>query len=338
MKAALLHAVRKIGIGDIGAPVAAQGEVLIRPIFAGICGSDVSLFTGHRAVASFPHVLGHEIVGRVEALGPGVTKLKIGDRVVVEPNYVCGVCEFCQSGRGNICPNKKSSGVNIQGFFAELCVAPAQFTWPVGEDIADVDAVTIEPLAVAVTALKRSGATLGDTIAIIGCGAIGLLLAEAAKASGLRVVAHETSERKLAMACEFGAVVPPSDDVAGFWKKEGVTRIFDTTGVNASVELALASAPRGSEIFLLGLATEDTKFVPLRFVREGIRLSGSLIYDHPFDFPKTIALVQRGLLRPSRIVTDTVPFAEIDRAFEVASSGGAAKVLVKMEEGKPHER
>jgi 2-desacetyl-2-hydroxyethyl bacteriochlorophyllide A dehydrogenase len=332
MKAALLHAVRKIGLGDIETPVPAPGEVLIRPVYAGICGSDVSLFTGHRAVSAFPHVLGHEIVGRVEALGEGVTKLGLGDRVVVEPNYVCGVCEFCRSGRGNICPNKKSSGVNIRGFFAELCVAPAQFTWPVGEDISDADAVAIEPLAVAVTALKRSGAGLGDTIAIIGCGAIGLLLAQAARASGIRVVAHETSAKKLAMACEFGAVAPAGVDIAGFWKREGVTRIFDTSGVNATVELALASAPRGSEIFLLGLATEETKFEPLRFVREGIRLSGSLIYDHPFDFPKTISLVQRGLLHPSLIVTDTIPFAEIDRAFDLASSGGAAKVLIKMQE------
>lgn len=331
MKTAILHAVKKIGIGETAAPAAATGEVLIRPIYAGICGSDVSLFMGHRAVASFPHVLGHEIVGRVEALGEGVTTLRVGDRVVVEPNYICGVCEFCRSGRGNICPNKKSAGVGIQGFFAELCVAPAQFTWPVGEEMSDADAATIEPLAVAVTALKRSGVGLGDTVAVIGCGAIGLLLAQAACAQGVRVIAHETSERKLAMACECGALASSGEDVAALWKREGVTAIFDTAGVSATVDLALASAPRGSEIFLLGLSTADASFVPLRFVREGIRLSGSLIYDHPFDFPKTISLVSRGILHPSRIVTDTVPFAEIDRAFELASSGGAAKVLVKMQ-------
>lgn len=331
MKTAILHAVKKIGIGETAAPAAATGEVLIRPIYAGICGSDVSLFMGHRAVASFPHVLGHEIVGRVEALGEGVTTLGVGDRVVVEPNYICGVCEFCRSGRGNICPNKKSAGVGIQGFFAELCVAPAQFTWPVGEEMSDADAATIEPLAVAVTALKRSGVGLGDTVAVIGCGAIGLLLAQAACAQGVRVIAHETSERKLAMACEYGALASSGEDFAALWKREGVTAIFDTAGVSATVDLALASAPRGSEIFLLGLSTADASFVPLRFVREGIRLSGSLIYDHPFDFPKTISLVSRGILHPSRIVTDTVPFAEIDRAFELASSGGAAKVLVKMQ-------
>jgi 2-desacetyl-2-hydroxyethyl bacteriochlorophyllide A dehydrogenase len=330
MKTALLQAVKKIGIAETPDPIPGPGEVLIRPIYAGICGSDVSLFLGHRAVASFPHVLGHEIVGRVEALGPGVTKLGVGDRVVVEPNYVCGCCEFCLSGRGNICPNKKSSGVNIQGFFAELFVAPAQFTWPVGEEISDIDAVTIEPLVVAATALKRSGAGLGDTVAVIGCGAIGLLLAQAAKAAGVRVLAHEKSGRKLAMANGFGAITAASDDIAAFWKKENVTRIFDTTGVSATVEMALANAPRGSEVILLGLPTEETKFIPLRFVREGLRLTGSLIYDHPFDFPRTVSLVQRGILKPSEVVTDTVPFAEIDRAFNLASAGSAAKILIAM--------
>lgn len=330
MKVALLRAVGKIGIGEIEAPIAGPGEVLIRPVFAGICGSDVSLFLGHRAVASFPHILGHEIVGRIEALGAGVTKLKIGQRVVVEPNYTCGVCEFCRSGRGNICPNKKSAGVNLPGFFSELCVAPAEFTWPVGEDMPDVDAATLEPLAVAVHAIKQSGVSLGDTIAIIGCGAIGLLLAQVAIAQGVRVIAHETSAKKLAMAREIGAITPSTDDIAALWKKEDVIKIFDTTGVHATVELALASAPRGSEVLLLGLATENAKFIPLRFVREGIKLSGSLIYDHPFDFPRAISLVSRGLLHPSRIVTDTVPLDEIDRAFELASSGGAAKVLIRM--------
>ncbi len=330
MKTALLRSVGDIGIGETAKPVAGAGEVLIRPTFAGICGSDLSLFLGHRAVASFPHVLGHEIVGRVEALGEGVTTLSVGQRVVVEPNYTCGVCRFCRSGRGNICQDKHSPGVTLPGFFSEFCVAPAEFTWPVGEDISDADAATIEPLAVAFHALKMSGVGLGDTVALIGCGAIGLLLAHAAIAHGVRVIAHETNAEKLAMARGFGAVTPASNDLATLWKTEGVTAVFDTTGVSATVDLALASAPRGSEIFLLGLSTNNASFVPLRFVREGLRVSGSIIYDHPADFSKVVGLVQRGVLKPSRIVTDTLPFDGIDRAFALASSGGPAKVLVKM--------
>jgi 2-desacetyl-2-hydroxyethyl bacteriochlorophyllide A dehydrogenase len=332
MKTALLQDVRKIALGDAPAPVAGPGQVLIRPIHAGICGSDLSFYLGHRAVASFPHVPGHEITGRIEALGEGVTGFRQGERVVVEPNYTCGVCHFCRSGRGNICPDKKSAGVNLPGLFSELCVAPAEFTWPVGDKISDIDAATIEPLAVAVHAVRSSGIGIGDTVAIIGCGAIGLLLVQAACAQGARVIAHETSPRKLGLARELGALTPESGDIATLWRKESVTVVFDTTGVRATVDLALASAPRGSEIILLGLATEEAKFVPLRFVREGLRLSGSLIYDHSTDFPLAISLVQRGILSPSKIVTDIVPFGQVDKAFERASSGAAAKVLLEMQE------
>mgnify|MGYP001769282883 CR=1 FL=1 len=200
MRRAQLSAVREIGLGEAEAPVPGPGEVLIRPILAGICGSDLSLYLGHRAAPSFPHVLGHEIVGRIEAVGAGVPSSSIGQRVVVEPNYPCGRCGFCLGGRGNICPDKKSAGVSLPGFFSELCVAPAGFAWPVGDEIPDADAAAIEPLAVAVHAVRASGLGLGDTVAVLGCGAIGLLLAQAAIAQGARVIAHETSERKLAMA------------------------------------------------------------------------------------------------------------------------------------------
>ncbi|HET7838464.1 MAG TPA: alcohol dehydrogenase catalytic domain-containing protein, partial [Rectinemataceae bacterium] len=206
MKTALLLAPKRIAIAETRAPSPGPGEVLIRPEYAGICGSDLSLFLGHRALASFPHVLGHEIVGRVEALGEGTVRLKPGDRVVVEPNYPCGSCGFCLGGRGNICPSKRSAGVSIPGFFSELCVAPEPFVWPVGDSISGADAATIEPLAVAVAALRRSGAGPGDTAAVIGCGAIGLLLVQTALAQGLRVIAHEPNERKLAMARELGAL------------------------------------------------------------------------------------------------------------------------------------
>lgn len=334
MKAALLHAPRTIAVGEIQEPVAGPRQVLIRPDFVGICGSDMTFYMGHRTVASYPHVLGHELVGRIETLGEGVTTLSVGQRVVVEPNYPCGSCSFCRSGRGNICPNKASAGVTLPGFFSELCVAPAEFTWPVGETIPDVDAVTIEPLAVAVHALKISNACLGETVAVLGCGATGLLLIQVAIAQGLRVIAHETSATKLAMAVELGAVAAPSGDVAEFWKREQVTKVFDCAGVPATVDLALTCAPRGSDIYLLGLANAEARFVPLRFVREGLSLHGSLIYDHPADFAKTIAMVQRGILRPSRIVSATVPLQHIDKAFELATSGGAAKVLVAIREGE----
>jgi threonine dehydrogenase-like Zn-dependent dehydrogenase len=329
MKTALLYAPKKIGLGDTPTPKAGPGQVLIRPIMGGICGTDVHIYLGHRAVASYPHALGHEIVGRVEALGAGVTKLAVGQRVVVEPNYPCGECSFCRTGRGCICPNKRSPGVSVPGFFAETCVAEAEFTWPIPDGISDEDAATIEPLAVSMHALLHSGAKVGDTVAVVGLGATGLLLVEAAVAQGVRVLAHTRSESKLALARSMGAETPKADDMAALWKAENVSVVFECAGAIETVEQALNCAPRGSLVSLIGLSSEPAKMVPLRIVREGIRIEGSLIYDHPGDFSRVISLVSRGVLHPSRIVTTSLPFADLVRGFETASAGGSIKVLLK---------
>jgi 2-desacetyl-2-hydroxyethyl bacteriochlorophyllide A dehydrogenase len=330
VKAALLLAPRRLEISEIAAPRVGAGEVIIHPTLAGICGSDVSLFAGHRAPPAYPLLLGHEVVGRVSELGKEVTKFSRGQRVVVEPNYPCGVCAFCRAGRGNICPDKKSAGVTVPGCFAEMFAAPAEFVWAVPDAISDEDAVTLEPLAVSLHALWQSGAQMGDTVAVLGCGATGLLLIHAAVNQGVRVLAFDKLPEKMEFARRLGADVVPSDNIEKLWRDENVSTVFECAGVPATVELALSAAPRGSQVILMGLATRPASFVPLRLVRGEIRVSGSIIYDHPSDFSRAIALVARGGLHPSQVITDTLPFVSIDRALELASTGQSGKVLLQM--------
>lgn len=329
MKTALLYSPRNVGIGEVPEPRPRAREVLIRLVKGGICGSDVHFYLGHRTAAFYPHVLGHELLGRIVELGEGATNLAIGQRVIVEPNYPCGSCALCRSGRGRICPNKRSPGISEPGLFSEIIAVPEDFVWPVGEDISDEDAVTIEPLCVSLSALFQSRARLGDTVVVLGCGATGLLLVQAAVAQGLRVLAYSRGSSKLELAREMGAETPEDADAAKLWAKEGVCTVFECAGAAETVELALAAAPRGSEVSLIGLSVDPAKLIPLRFVREGISLVGSMIYDHPADFARAISLVSRGVLRPSRIVTNTFPFSEMPRAIEAASSGGAVKVVIQ---------
>lgn len=330
MKAALLLAPHKIEIGQVPEPRAGAGQVLIEPTLAGICGSDVSFYAGHRTPPAYPLLLGHEMVGRVRAVGEGVTRLTVGQRVIVEPNFPCGECAFCRAGRGNICPNKKSLGVNLSGCFAERFIAPAEFVWGVPSTVGDADAATIEPLAVSLHALWQSCARMGDTVAVLGCGATGLLLVHAAVAQGVRVLAHDKFPDKQAMAERLGAVIPSDGDIARVWQTENVTTVFECAGATATVDLALSAVPRGGQVVLMGLATGTASFVPLRLVREEIRVSGSIIYDHPADFRKAIALVAAGTLQPSRIVTDTLSFGEIARALDLASTGQSGKLHLSM--------
>ena len=331
MRAALLSAPEKIEIGETTTPQLGVNEVLIKPKYVGICGSDVSLFLGHRTPAAYPLIPGHEVVGRVTTIGDDVTQVAVGQRVIVEPNYPCGVCTFCRAGRGNICPNKKSLGVTIPGCLAEQFAAPVEFVWSVPDTISDEDAVTIEPLAVSLHALWQSGAQIGDTIAVLGCGATGLLLILAAVSQGVRVFAHDKLENKLDLARQIGAQVNQNPDVSILWRDEAVSTVFDCAGVSSTVELALSAVPRGGQVILLGLSSSKASFTPLKFVREEIRVSGSIIYDHPTDFARAIALVEKRILSPKKIVSHTFPFSEISHALQLASTGEAGKVLLNME-------
>ncbi len=330
MKAALLVSPERIVIDDVAVPRPSEGYVAIQPEYAGICGTDVSFYLGRRAVP-YPFVLGHEVVGRVSAIEAKTTKLRIGQRVIVEPNYPCGSCQLCLKGRGAVCAQKGSMGVNLPGCFAERTVAPAEFVWPLPDGISDEDAATIEPLTVSMHGLLQSGAKSGDTVAVLGCGVVGLLLIHSATAMGIRVIAHDRLEDKLKMARELGAlVVPEHDDAAKVWQMENVTTIFECAGVPATVEFALKDAPRGAQVMLLGLSSSSASFVPMRLVREGINIHTSMIYDHPADFAHAIDLVAKGTLHPARVVTHTYSFGSIDQALRLAGTGKAGKIHIKM--------
>ena len=330
MKTVLLTGPEKIVFDEIAAPPPGINEVRIQPAIAGVCGTDISVYKGHRPT-EYPFIPGHEVMGRVTETGEGVTKFRIGDRVIVEPNYPCGGCALCRQGRGAVCARKKAMGVNIPGCFSEYVIAPAEFVWPVPDEISDRDAVTVEPLAVSLRGLFRSGAKPGDTVAVLGCGVVGLLLVHAAVDMGLRVIAHDIFPEKLAMARSLGAeVLSENGDTAAFWERKNVTTVFECAGVPATAELALSAAPRGSDIVLLGLSSIPAKFVPVKIVREGINILTSMIYDHPVDFSRAIELVASKRLHPSKVVTDVYPVSDINTAIERAASGIAGKVLIDM--------
>ena len=327
MHAARLIAPGTIEFADVAEPRPSAGEVLIAPLRLGICGSDVSIYQGHRQVP-LPLTPGHEVVGRVAALGSEVTGFVPGQRVIVEPNYPCGICRFCRSGRGRICPDKVSMGVTAPGAAAEQVTAPANFVWAIPDTISDEDAATIEPLAVALHAVNHSWARPGETVAVVGCGAIGLLIVQVAVQIGLRVLAHDLAEEKLDLAAKLGAQRAGSEDPAALWLERGVATVFESAGVANAVETCIAAAPRGSEVVLLGLGGKPASFSPFRLVREGIRISTSLIYDHPHDFARCIELVGTGALRPSATVTHTFPLERLGSALDLAGTGNCGKIHI----------
>lgn len=330
MKAALLLGPENVTIGEAADPQPEAGEVVIEPAIAGVCGTDISFYAGRRIVP-YPFILGHEVVGRIASIGEGVVDFRIGQRVLVEPNYPCGACTLCRSGRGAVCAQKQSMGVNISGCFAQRVAAPAEFVWALPDSISDRDAATIEPLAVSVHALLQSGARAGETVAVLGCGVVGLLLIHAAVEAGLKVFAHDRLEDKLEMARMLGATpVPDGEDAGRLWTEHDVATVFECAGAAATVELALAAAPRGAMVVLLGLSSSPVSFVPMKLVREGINVGTSMIYDHPADFEYVIDRVARGALHPAKVVTHTYPFEKLGEALAFAATGKAGKIHLQM--------
>ncbi|WP_420150113.1 zinc-dependent alcohol dehydrogenase [Spirosoma sp.] len=334
MQAGVLTAPRSIELQQRLIPEPGPGEVRIRMKMVGICGSDVSLFQGHRPDLSFPLITGHEGLGYVDKLGEGVSSHQLGDRVVIEPNYPCGQCDFCWQGRSNICANKRIIGVLETGCFAEYAVVPARFAWPVPDSISDEYAVVIEPTAVALHTLYSSPARPGDTIAIVGLGAIGLLVTHLAQRMGYTVLAYDRVQEKANLAATFGAKPIPAEattsQIATYWKTANVHTVFECAGAAQAFTLAVEAAPRGAYVVVAGLSDKPSAITEFSITRQGITIITSIIYQHPIDFRRTMSLIESGFLQPGRIISARDQFGNLASALELACQGEHAKIVLLM--------
>src|SRR5205823_4310222 len=187
-------------------------------------------------------------------------------RVVIEPNIPCGSCSVCRRGHGNVCPSKRSLGMNWPGAFAEFVAVPSEFAHPLPPEVASDDAVGIEPLAVALHAVQATAVSRDKRMVVIGCGAEGLLLIQVLVACGARVVAADLSEDRLAVARRLGAeaVVRVSADAeAAVEPLLCAAVVFESAGTAAALELAIRAAAPGGRVVALGLASSPAQLVPL---------------------------------------------------------------------------
>lgn len=335
MKAAVLHGPRTIRIDHVPVPQPAPDEVLVAVDAVGLCGSDVRCYTGERTLA-YPMVLGHEIAGHIVAMGANVPAQRLAERVVIEPNIPCGECALCVRKLGRICVHKQSLGITRWGGLAEYVTVPDPFAWSVPEAVDLRDAVTIEPTAVAVHALSRAQVEPGATIAVIGCGGVGLLLATVAIAEGYRVVAIEPNAARRSAVLAAGALsawdIDDVQEARTLFGRAGVNTLFECAGLPATTQLCLEAAPQGSCIILVGLAIEDVALNPLRFVHNELEVRGAYIYEHPIDFAKVIDLVASGKLAPGSTAGQLQPLESVATLLEGMACGElGAKPLIAVQ-------
>ncbi|WP_342505158.1 alcohol dehydrogenase catalytic domain-containing protein [Sporosarcina sp. FSL K6-2383] len=301
-------------------------EVKIQVNYGGICGSDLSFLKGKFAHAVYPLRPGHELVGTIIESGES-SKYKIGTRVVVLPNTFCDECEMCKQGRTNICRNKKSLGINMDGGFAEEFVISSKFVLPIPDDLADEKAVLIEPFAVVVSAFKKVEITKGTSVAIIGGGTIGMLAASLAYRLGAQVTVIDINPKKHEIVRRIG-------EIRAVYPEELTNETFDivveAAGVKASVEQGIQLMKPGGAMVVIGLAPEAN--IPfIQVVRNDQTIFGSIIYSFPDDYLQTIAYLRDPDLNVEPIVSMVLPFIEYKQAYENALTGNFGKIILKFE-------
>ena len=332
MKAAILHGPRDLRIEVARAPEPGAGEALVRVAVAGLCGTDYSIFSGGRPV-TYPRVMGHEFVGRVEAVGAGVTTPHVGDRVAIEPNYSCGVCPLCREGNRNLCLSRTAVGIDVDGCFAELVRVPARCCWSAPPGVADDELVVTEPLAVVVRAVGRGQVRAGESTAVVGVGTLGLLALQVLRARGARVLAVGRSTRRFALAKELGAETthtlsdgPLEEAARRFSGREGVDCVVETAGTPEAVNHALALVRPGGRVVLTGLPHEPSSVPFFSVVRREVTIVGSMIYRD--EFGEAMGLVAAGHVRTRPLITHRFALDEIGRAFAVHREPASIKVAV----------
>jgi len=315
-------------------PPPGPGEVQLRVSWCGICGTDLEewqdgpLFipvgaphpvTGARA----PIVLGHEFVGVVTAVGPGVTEPALGQRAAVDTIVYCGTCHWCRRGEVIRCPSLGALGLHADGGLAGLCNAPARMCLPVPDSVPDDDAALAEPLAVAVRALRRGRLQPGERVAIVGAGAVGLMALQAAIAFGAEsaVVIEPLPERR-ALAMRLGADrhVPAGDAAA-----VDADVAVECAGSPAAVETAVQALRAGGRAVVLGIGTRPVTVPPLDLVIGEKSIVGSLSHVWDEDFRIALGLLGRGAVQAAPLISDRIPLS-------AAVSGGLA--LLRDEPGK----
>jgi threonine dehydrogenase-like Zn-dependent dehydrogenase len=312
MRAVVLSAPGRVElVSDWPEPVPGPRDVIVAIRGVGLCGSDLSVYDGTRPVPTMPWVMGHEGGGDIVAVGNQVRDREIGQRVVIEPNYPCLVCRHCVSGQTSACGSRGIVGMNMPGLLAERVAVPAMFTWPVHAHAAGELLASVEPLAVARSAVRDSGIGKGDRCLVVGTGSQGLLVCLSLLAVGAEPEVIDPHHGRVELAVELGAQRAGDDNDYPF--------VFETAGAPAAVRTAVDRAAPAATIVLIGLDPARLPLSESEMVQRQFTLRGKLIYNHPRDFADTLAALEDGILPASVLRAGFAP-ADASVAFARARS------------------
>lgn len=337
MLALRYHGNKDIRLEDIPVPEPGEGEVRVRVTYTGICATDIEewqfgpLWVQHGSPNQLtgrqtPLTLGHEITGHVEKVGPRVTNVRSGQRVAINNVLTCGTCFWCLRGEQAVCPSMAVAGLSADGGLAEYLVWPATNVVPLPDTVSDEEAALVEPSTVAVRAVRNSGVKAGDTVAVVGAGTVGILTAQAFRATGARVIAVDIREQSLATAKSLGA-----DHTVNASSGRAADELLELTdGIGPDIVAETAGAPqtpidainwtrRGGTTVLVGIYSATPQMNFNNIVGFERRVIGSVAAG-PGDMAAAVWMIGSGKIKVKDLISAKIP---LERAIE----GGFNKML-----------
>lgn len=337
MQAAFIRGIRNVEVGELAPPQPAEDELLIEVEACGICGSDLHYYLegaiGEQVIRGGGYVPGHEFGGRIVDERAERFGLVPGTLVAVDPARPCGACEWCHRGHPNLCPHVVFKGAPpYPGAMTRYVTARAEELFPLPAGLDATDAAMLEPLGVAVHAIGLAKPRLLETCAVIGCGAIGLLLLQVAKAAGIgRTVAVEplAARREAALSLGADAAVTSTAELAEATQGRGVDLVLEATDVREGFQLAAEAARIGGRVVLIGIPEGDGYALQASLARrKGLSVKFARRMGHVY--PQAIALLAQGKVDVRRIATHHFPLAAAPEAFarQAAREGGIIKGIL----------
>lgn len=343
MKVSTMDGIGKIGYVERNIPTPKDDEVLVQIQYVGVCGSDLHYYETGRIgdyIVEPPFVLGHEASGIVKELGKNVTNLKVGDRVALEPGATCGKCEFCRTGRYNLCPDVIFFATPpVDGVLCEYAAHPSDLCFKLPDSVSSMNGALIEPLAVGFHAADQGGAKAGQNAIIFGAGCIGLMTLLALKSYGLNnITVVDILENRLEQAKKLGAtnVVNTLDkDYMDQFNKitnnKGFDIAFETAGTEITTRLAIDVIKKGSHLVCVGYSKTGEMTLPMSLVLDK-ELTLNTVFRYRHIYPKAIEAVASGRIDPSKVVTDIFDFDDVQNALDksVADKANIVKSVIKI--------
>ena len=315
MKAAMFRGAGQVEVTEVPVPQVGPGEVLVRVHYCGICGSDIEAY---RAGTHEPgRVIGHEFAGEVVAVGQGVHRWAVGDRVTVNDAIPCGRCLFCRRGQPALCDDLLMPGVTLDGGMAEAVALPARALHRLPEGVSMRQGALAEPLAVALHGVRRSALRPGDRALLIGAGPIGLLTLQCALLAGAReVYVSETNAARAALAEQLGAtaVFDPTEhnlavELDARTEGQGPAVIYICTGSAAAFEDAITLVGKGGQILLLGLGVEPAATDTRTLALHELNIQGS--YLGYGEFPAALDYIAQGRVNVKTLISHEITLEDV---------------------------